>query len=292
MILTSGIPRSFEDVVCLPPAATLITKRDRTMETVRNHAFVIWDWVTPITVVPSGFTSGYNGAGPKGLMYALMMLRAKDIPIYELEVDGGLFDRLSQTRLTDADLKRLTDGGQRNHLFFGSYTDSFAESDSAASSQIFDKYLPYLYGALPRVGWELLDQEIAEKSEMLARISMRSALVEAFFVLKSRLVAKYGVSATLDGTDLVNKIFGGNGVILAGSVDEDLRKDTEAMRDLLAGLFKVFRNKYSLGSVDVPWFEAEAVFTMINWVLIRLDVLESNRRRRTYLGAASIPGNG
>jgi len=43
------------------------------------------------------------------------------------------------------------------------------------------------------------------------------------------------------------------------------------MRNLLDGLFGVFRNVYDHRDVDPEWYEVEAVLSMINWALKRID---------------------
>jgi hypothetical protein len=86
-------------------------------------------------------------------------------------------------------------------------------------------------------------------------------------ILKSRLVAKFGVDHDLDGADLVNRIFGASG-LLSSRLESEER---QAMRDLLAGLYGVFRNKYGHQDVEAPWHEADAILSMINFVLKRIE---------------------
>jgi hypothetical protein len=47
------------------------------------------------------------------------------------------------------------------------------------------------------------------------------------------------------------------------------------MRNLLAGLYGLFRNTLDHHDVDVPWHEAEAVIGMVNWALLRLSAMSS-----------------
>jgi len=49
----------------------------------------------------------------------------------------------------------------------------------------------------------------------------------------------------------------------------------EASRNLLAGLYHVFRNTLDHHNVDIPWHEVEAVIGMVNWALLRLSALSS-----------------
>lgn len=112
------------------------------------------------------------------------------------------------------------------------------------------------------------DLELVERiSELIIRREYDSAIRKAFVILKSRLATRFGVDKTLDGADLVNRIFGTSGV-LASKLDGGER---QAMRDLLAGLYGVFRNKYGHQDIDAPWHEADAILSMINFILKRTE---------------------
>jgi hypothetical protein len=86
-------------------------------------------------------------------------------------------------------------------------------------------------------------------------------------MLKERLVRQFGVSSSFDGSDLVNAVFGARGP-LVGKIPNSER---QAMRDLLAGLYGIFRNCYGNQDVVPPWSEIASVIGMINWVLQRLE---------------------
>ena len=112
------------------------------------------------------------------------------------------------------------------------------------------------------------DAEFSEKiSELLMGWHLDSAVRKAFVLLKTRLVTTFDLSSDLDGQDLVNQVFGNKGY-LAGKIPESER---ESMRNLLAGMFGVFRNRYGHTDVEPEWHEVEAILSMINWVLKRID---------------------
>ncbi len=56
-----------------------------------------------------------------------------------------------------------------------------------------------------------------------------------------------------------------------GPTPADPAEERESMRNLLDGLFGVFRNVYDHRDVDPEWYEVEAVLSMINWALKRID---------------------
>lgn len=284
LILTGGGYFNRDGREMIPSAATLVTKRQNDPKEPGAHAFIFWEWILTCTVVPSGFSSGYHGEGPRGLAYALLMIESKGIPFYELKVEEDLFERLDGNRLTDDDLEFLDHHGRSRYVRVSDYTDSsLSDSDPVKYSRIYDDYLPFLEGdSTPRIDWEWLDREIAEKCEALAATDLRSALARAFLILKNRLSSAFELGDNLDGEDLVNKIFGTNGILASTATDDAKKKENLALRDLLAGLFKVFRNKYSHADVIPPWYEAQAVLLMMTFALTHLDLLESNNRRVAY----------
>ncbi|MHA1981873.1 MAG: TIGR02391 family protein [Promethearchaeota archaeon] len=112
------------------------------------------------------------------------------------------------------------------------------------------------------------DQELVDKvSDLLIHQEYDSAIRKAFVILKSRLVSKLNGPGNLDGADLVNHLFGKDGY-LAAVID---KTEKQAMRDLLAGLYGVFRNKYGHQDIKAPRHETDAVLSMINYVLKRID---------------------
>lgn len=116
------------------------------------------------------------------------------------------------------------------------------------------------------------DASFAEKvGPLLFEQHLDSAVRKAFVILKERLCHSFGQSRDLDGRQLVNAVFGANGY-LAGKIPKD---ELESLRNLLDGLYGAFRNEYQHQDVEPPWHEVEAVLSMINWVLQRIEELPS-----------------
>jgi hypothetical protein len=118
------------------------------------------------------------------------------------------------------------------------------------------------------------DEELAEKiGDLLVRAEYDSAVRKAFVILRARLKAGFGIHEELDGADLVNRIFGRSGhpSLLLGEPER------QAYRDLLSGLYGVFRNRYAHRDDGGSWYEADAVLSMVNCVLKQLDSLVGAR---------------
>ena len=123
------------------------------------------------------------------------------------------------------------------------------------------------------------DEEFrAGVSGLLVRQQLDSAARKAFAILKGCLVNVACVLGgdrvemdRMDGNDLVGRIFAGNGLVATSG--RMTRGDCQALMSLLQGLYGTFRNVVDHNDVVVPWHEAEAVISMINWVLIKLRTI-------------------
>jgi hypothetical protein len=82
---------------CLPKKAIIVSTRPYGNNRRQDHLFVFVDWdYFPITVVPSGFASGYSGGGPRGFSLAICLIREKGIPIWGIDLDDVNFRRIDR----------------------------------------------------------------------------------------------------------------------------------------------------------------------------------------------------
>lgn len=111
---------------------------------------------------------------------------------------------------------------------------------------------------------EYYDKELVRSvGKLVDKLEFDSAIRKSFIILTNRLRKKFHLKKNEDGSTLVNQIFGTNGV-LKNSV---CPKELQSMRDLLSGLYGVFRNKYAHGVLKTSWIEADAIISIINIVL-------------------------
>ncbi len=89
---------------CLPRKAIIVSMFPRGNNRRQDHlfAFVDWDYF-PVTVVPSGFASGYSGEGPRGFSLAICLIREKGIPILGIDVDDVNFRRIDRGNVKYSD---------------------------------------------------------------------------------------------------------------------------------------------------------------------------------------------
>ncbi|MFS1473560.1 TIGR02391 family protein [Vibrio lentus] len=96
-----------------------------------------------------------------------------------------------------------------------------------------------------------------------------SAIRKAFIVLTDRLRKCFGITDRIDGDQLVNAVFGkGGDIVLA--LDESQK---QAYRNLLSGIYGVYRNKFAHNDMTPTLAEVKAVLEMINNIIIEIEAL-------------------
>jgi hypothetical protein len=115
------------------------------------------------------------------------------------------------------------------------------------------------------------DEELRKGiSDLLVRHELDSAIRKSFVILKSRITRIFGLPEDIDGPELVNRAFGKKPATQVSLSDAE----RQGLRDLLCGLYAVFRNKYAHNNTKAPWHVAEAVVSMVNAVLKELDQIQ------------------
>ena len=72
--------------------ATIVSHMYNRQARQEDHLFLFWNWgYFPLTVVPSGFSSGRSGGGPHGFSLAICMVRSKGIPLEQIDVSESEF---------------------------------------------------------------------------------------------------------------------------------------------------------------------------------------------------------
>ena len=174
----------------------------------------------------------------------------------------------------------VTGGNVDRHLHFMEYyllRDDIATA-SKDSHDICELDLPELEDAFRQrcASLKHYDSALADKVKgLLLDAHLDSALRAAFVLLKERLVTAFQAPPDLDGSRLVNELFGGKGR-LAGMIPDS---DREAMRNLLDGLYGVARNALAHSNENVEWYEAEAILSMVNWALRRIEEYRASLSR-------------
>jgi uncharacterized protein (TIGR02391 family) len=117
-----------------------------------------------------------------------------------------------------------------------------------------------------------LDPTLARRcGDLINQGHYPAAVQQAFTVLEDRLREKTGASAIgLTSNDIIKTSLASARAPLAESLHLD-STETAALRDLLSGLFRFYRNPAAHTLVEYEPYEAQALLSMINLLLRRLD---------------------
>ena len=91
-----------------PRKASLVTWTKDRQNWQEEHLFLFWDWnYVPLTVVHSGFATGYSGEGSRTFSEALCMIWHREIPTNLIYVDEYNFSAIENRRLTKGTIEML-----------------------------------------------------------------------------------------------------------------------------------------------------------------------------------------
>lgn len=115
---------------------------------------------------------------------------------------------------------------------------------------------------------EYFDEELSSSiSDLLLSDQLDSVIRKSFVILKSRLCNIFNQNTDIDGPELVNNIFGSS-----SRIELSLSKsEKQSVRDLLSGLFGVFRNRYAHNDTSPSLDEVDAIVSMINYFLTNVE---------------------
>ena len=198
-----------------------------------EHLFLFWDWNdVPLTVVHSGFTSGYPGEGPRSFSEALCMIYDRDIHTNLIHVNESDFSAIEERRLTSdlIDVLRNSDdrplgwpwpGVMNAHLT--QLEDQTFWNERHESKLVFD----------------FLDPELSKQCRTLYLQDAEAAVFTAFKVVEQRLrtmlhkPSMYGERLIKDALDPEKGIL----------TDQSLPKpEREGLLHLFVGAHKFVRN--------------------------------------------------
>jgi len=116
-----------------------------------------------------------------------------------------------------------------------------------------------------------MDEELGNKiTNLLSHHQYDSVIRKSFVILKNRLLTTFNFeNPNVDGQDLVNQLFGK----ISKYTSHIDPSDRQAIRDLLSGLYGVYRNKYAHNDNEADWHEVDAVVSMVNSILLSLPGL-------------------
>jgi len=241
----------------LPPRrASLVTNRQGL------YLFLFWDWNNvPLTVVHSGFSSGYPGQGPRSFSQALCMLWDRGITTNLVIANKTIFDAIEHRRLTEdlVDWLRNTDD---RPLTWPQPEWIYREHEHQVEGQTF-----WCTFHQPKLNADFLDEELSARCRQTFSHNKEAAVTAAYKVVEERLrklldkPLGYGDQLVKDALDPAR----------GALVDKSLSKaEKEGMYQLFLGAMKFVRNPRSHRFLDEEDYQLDIELVYQADLLLRI----------------------
>lgn len=234
-----------------------------------THALILHIECDEIIAVKSGFRSGYNGEGPKGLSYVLSLINAKklegqDIDIEEYEVKRNIIEKINASQLSCSELKKIEKYPVRPVRwleYMYAYRDQYSKKES------FLKRFPLV------VPFSIIDERLFDLS-----ISFWENPNDKIFTGYKRLEDAIRKRCNINGNggNLFKHAFKGNSSFLYWPDLTTL--ETEKLVNLFTAIYGGFRNRRAHKEIKENPANELSEFLMLNH-LFRLEAASKIREK-------------
>lgn len=171
-------------------------------------------------------------------------------------------------------------GNLRRHLHFLEYYLKLNQKDNCKDDIkdiiLYDLPTTFKNIVLMFSNMENIDQQLRISiSSLIDAKQYDSAIRKLFIILSERLRNIFRVDDKEDGEKLINEIFGKNSEYsIKLELDEEQKT---SYRNLLSGLYGLYRNKYAHKNVSPSYTEMKAIFGMVNNIILELENISSDK---------------
>ena len=254
-----------------PRKASVVTWMTNPRDGQGEQLFLFWDWnELELTVVHSGFASGYPGTGPRSYSQALCMIWDRDIPTNYILVAEAAFKAIESRNLTATLIARLRNVDDRPINWM------LPDVEALHVKQIEDQTFWAAHHS-PRLDFDFLDPELSEHCRKLYPQDLGATVVKAWLVVEERLRTLIGDSRDSDepptgdllvGDKLITRaLHTDNGVLTEASLP---RSEREGMFLMFKGAHSFVRNPRAHRIVDEEDEQLEIEFIYLADLLLRL----------------------
>jgi len=245
---------------CIDAVQRLIQFRDRLSSSRLltchdRHGFLLQHEIEGLIAVRAGFSSGYQGEGPRGLSQAIMLLQHHGIDLDEVAVAPGVLRRLDEGALTDRDVERIQSTPPVRPLRLYDYVYAARrQRDPKESVAAYRLTMPFA----------IIDDRIADLAVRFFDEPDR-CLIDGYRRLEDIVRQRTGL--TQSSTKLFAGAFGAGGPLRWELVNGG---EVEGRRQLFGAVYMAHRNPRGHQEVDDSIEDALAEFLMLNH-LFRLE---------------------
>ncbi|MEM9383424.1 MAG: TIGR02391 family protein [Pseudomonadota bacterium] len=226
--------RSGATQTCLTALAELLQRHWEISHTAlvtcgQNHGFVVIVQESWPIVIRSGFSSGYNGEGPRGLATALSLLGERNTEVEEYCVPKSFMQRLNNAQLLAKDIERLI--AQKPVRPTRIYDYIWSGTDGKRLG-FYDAYPLTLPCAVldPRLD-KVLPQYLVDPD---------ATLLKAYVQLESR-IRERSQAGKEPGVRLMRKAFNPDNALLKWHGRD--REEAQSLMHIFSGVYGAFRNR-------------------------------------------------
>lgn len=229
-------------------SARLLTCHDR-------HGFLLQHATEGLIAVRAGFSSGYQGEGPRGLSKAIRLLDRHRIDLEEVGVAQRVLRRLDQGALTDRDVARIQTTSPVRPLRLYDYVHAARrQRDPKGSGAAYRLTMPFA----------IIDDRITDLAVDFFDEPDR-CLIDGYRRLEDIVRQRTGL--TQSNTKLFASAFGAGGPLRWELVNGG---EVEGRRQLFGAVYMAHRNPRGHQEIDDSVEDALAEFLMLNH-LFRLE---------------------
>lgn len=229
-------------------SATLLTCNDR-------HGFLLQHEIEGPIAVRAGFTSGYQGEGPRGLSQAITLLQRHRIDPDEVDVGHQFLRRLDEGKLTNRDVQQIQAMPRIRPVRLFDYVNAAQpRPDAIGGAAAYRLTMPYT----------IIDERIADLAVRFFDEPDR-CLVDGYRRLEDIVRQRTGL--TQSGTKLFASAFGAGGPLGWNLANGG---EMEGRRQLFGAVYMAHRNPRGHQEIDDSIEDALAEFLMLNH-LFRLE---------------------
>jgi uncharacterized protein (TIGR02391 family) len=207
--------------------------------------------------IKSGFSSGYNGEGPRGLSTILKMLIRHNVEIDEYEINSDIHNRIDASCLLISDLELLEEKKPIRPIRYYDYIDD-SKLQSEFSNDHLKKYFP------PSINFGLLDKRLIDLALDFHENTDHS-ISSAFRRLEDTIRSRTGLLDE-NGSKLFTKAFEGeNSILYWGNTDNG---EHAGKSNLFKAVFSAYRNPRAHREIKSDDHDSLREFMLINELFI------------------------
>ncbi|VFN02848.1 MAG: Protein of unknown function (Hypoth_ymh) [Candidatus Kentron sp. G] len=230
----------------------------------QRHCFFleINDWYH--IAIKSGFTSGYQGGGPRGLSTVLQVLDERQIEIEEYEVSEALIARIDDCRLTISDIEEIKSARPVRPLRWYDYIYSVIGPATPDNRQLGKKFTAV-------VPFRIIDDRIMDLA-LILKEQPDASIMSAYRRLEDLVRKRSGLD--MHGAKLFSKAFQPDDSVLFWK--EESSAENQGKASLFSAVFMAFRNRRAHKELEQSEEESLREFLLLN----ELYLLEATATKR------------